>query len=376
MIITYIRSSSAFGSWGYCQQSYFMDYVLGHKFPANLKADLGTVCHKVFEVLASIKKELQTNPLAKSIEDAELGKIDFDPKTWLEERELTPAEITKINSTRVSKTIYKWDCNIKDGHIRYGEKLVEEIFEKSFAHYIYKRDDWKPVDKRDALNWTWIGLEFRNGKYDPRRRSIMDTETRFDFEFTQPWAQYEFTLPDGKKIEGNLRAKGTIDLTTIIPNGLEVIDWKTGQRLNWATGKEKTYEKLCEDEQLMFYYYALRKIYPEVKNFIITIFYVRDGGPFSICFDDSHIEMMENKIKKRFEEIKNSRYPKLLDPEHKDFRCAKLCPFFKNKFNTGDSQNMCRTVHNVIRKHGMEYAVQQYSKSNFDVSHYVAPGSS
>jgi hypothetical protein len=375
MIITYIRSSSAFGQWNYCQQSYFIDYVLGRKFPANLKADLGTVCHKVFEVLASIKKEIQSGSGKTSVKDGELGVVEFNPATLLSEQELTPTEVAKINSTRSSKTIYKWDCQIKDGHKRYGEELVHNIFERSFDYYIAnKRDDWKPVDKRDALNWTWIGLEFKKGLYDPRRREIFDTETHFDFEIQEPWAEYDFTSPDGVRSQGYLRLKGTIDLTTIIPNGLEVIDWKTGQRLNWATGKEKTFEKLCEDDQLMFYYYALRKIHPNIKNIIITIFFVRDGGPFSICFDDSHVEMMENKIRKRFEEIRNARYPKMLDPEHKDFRCAKLCPFFKNKFDDNDDHNMCRTVHNAVRKHGLEYAVQAYTKADHDVDKYHAPG--
>lgn len=374
MIITYIRSSSAFGQWGYCQQSYFIDYVLGHKFPANLKADLGTVVHKVFEVLASIKKEIQSGSGQTFINDGELGRVDFNPGTFLTPNELTDTEVAKINSTRVAKTIYKWNCNLKSGHVRYGEELVNNVFERSFAYYMQRRDDWKPVDKRDALNWTWIGLEYKNGQYDPRQREIFDTETHFDIQLPYDWAEYEFTLPDGNKIEGRLGLKGTIDLTTVIPMGLEVIDWKTGQRLNWATGKEKTYEKLCEDDQLMFYYYALRRLHPDVKNIIITIFFLRDGGPFSICFDDSHMEMMESKIRKRFEEIKNSRYPKLLDPEQKDFRCSKLCAFYKNKFNKADDFNMCQTVHNAIRKHGIDYAVQAYTNPSHDVNKYHAPG--
>lgn len=690
MIITYIRSSSAFGQWGYCQNSYFLDYVLGYKFPANLKADLGTVVHKVYEVLASIKKEIQINKSANFVIDEQLGKIHFNVEDLLKERKLTESEIIKINSSRVNKNIYKWNCNIKSGHKRYGEDLVNNIFELSFAYYIGKRDDWKPVDKRDALNWTWMGLDYKNGEFDPRKREVVDTETHFDFEIDKPWARFEYIDSNGEPLVGNLRCKGTIDFSTRINGGLEIIDWKglpldtkiptpngwttmsnikvgdfvfddsgkqtkvigkskiktkncykiyfddtttvicddehlwklnngsvvatlnlkngdkisvskpleimeqqlpidpyvlgvwlgdgrnknseissqdhsiykeiknrgykvgkninkngtcpsrtifelkkellvlnllnnkhipkiylrssyqqrldllrglmdtdgnvnrcrkqavfttcnqqlsndvkelllslgqrpnqsfikrktnfsnnkeinvyplhfrpidinpfllkrkaknisnkwscglsnrrliqkieyigqkqtqcimvdsdnhtylctenmipthnTGQRKNWATGQEKTYEKLCEDEQLMFYYYALRKIYPKEKNFILTIFFIRDGGPFSICFDDSHIEIMENKIQKRFEEIKNSRYPRLLDPTQKDFRCEKLCPFYKNKFHKNDDHNMCRTIHNVVRKHGIEYAINEFTNPNHNISHYNAPG--
>ena len=66
---------------------------------------------------------------------------------------------------------------------------------------------------------------------------------------------------------------------------IEVIDWKTGRRLNWATGEEKTYEKLLEDPQLLLYNYAISKLFPEYEQAIMTIYYIRDGGPFSMCFD-------------------------------------------------------------------------------------------
>lgn len=374
MIITYIRSSSAFGQWKTCQQSYYIDYVLGHKFPANLKADLGTVCHKVFETLANINFALKQDKNASSIVDEDIGTINFSEKIFLEEDRLSDAEVAKINSQRTNKDIYKWDCSLKNGHVRYGTRLVEDIFERSFAYYMSRRSDWKPIDKRNALHWTWIGLDFNNGQYDPRRRNVIGTETHFDYELDFPWAEYETILPDGSKTTNKLRIKGTIDFTTRINNGIEVIDWKSGQRKDWSTGEEKTYEKLCEDEQLMFYHYALRRMYPNEKNIIMTIFFLRDGGPFSICFDDSHVQLMEDKIKKRFEEIKNTRYPKLRDPTQQDFMCKRLCPFFKNKFHKDDSDNMCKTVHNTLHKHGLEYTSHLYTHPDHNIDKYHAPG--
>ena len=51
MLVTYIRSSS-FNNYSYCQMQYFLTYVLGHQSTSGKKAQLGTVVHKVMEVLA------------------------------------------------------------------------------------------------------------------------------------------------------------------------------------------------------------------------------------------------------------------------------------------------------------------------------------
>jgi hypothetical protein len=57
--------------------------------------------------------------------------------------------------------------------------------------------------------------------------------------------------------------KGTSDQSSIHGHPrIEVIDWKTGRRLDWATGEEKTYEKLCSDPQLLLYNYAISKLIP------------------------------------------------------------------------------------------------------------------
>jgi len=50
MIITYVRSSS-YNNYSYCEMQYFMTYVLGHQSKSGKKADMGTMVHKVMEVL-------------------------------------------------------------------------------------------------------------------------------------------------------------------------------------------------------------------------------------------------------------------------------------------------------------------------------------
>ena len=85
--------------------------------------------------------------------------------------------------------------------------------------------------------------------FDPRNRKIVDAEPHFDFVIDEPWADYNYTL-NNENIHGKLAMKGTIDLITEVDDGVyEIIDWKTGRRLDWATGQEKTFAKLQKDPQ-------------------------------------------------------------------------------------------------------------------------------
>jgi len=72
MIITYFRSSS-FNTHSLCEQQYFLEYVLGWKGKSGLKADKGTIVHKILEILALIKYHKQFGNT--SFEDDIVGKI-------------------------------------------------------------------------------------------------------------------------------------------------------------------------------------------------------------------------------------------------------------------------------------------------------------
>ena len=64
MIVTYIRSSS-YNNYDFCQMQYFLTYVLGWGSDSGKKAEMGTMAHKVMEVLAGLKKFQQDNPRKK-----------------------------------------------------------------------------------------------------------------------------------------------------------------------------------------------------------------------------------------------------------------------------------------------------------------------
>ena len=340
MIVTYIRSSS-YNNYEYCQMQYFITYVLGHQSLSGKKAQLGTVVHKVMEVLAACTKKLQENADSKSlyINDDAVGKVNFTP------RSLTT------------------------------KKFVAKVLDLSYKHYTENcHHSYKPADFRFCEEQVKTALEFNEGQFDPRNRNIVDTEPQFDIPIEEDWAKFKYKMPNGEMMEGQLAIKGTIDLVTQVDDGvIEVVDWKTGRRLNWATGEEKTYEKLLEDPQLLLYNYAISKLYPQYEQAIMTIFYIRDGGPFSMCFDKSDQVKFLEMLKNRFKQIQGNTYPRPCSPRRSHFKCTKLCHFHKNNW-PGTDKSMCQYVEDHLHALGHDETVEKCTRDGFNIGYYEAPG--
>jgi hypothetical protein len=328
-----------------CEQQYFIEYVLGWRGPSGQKADKGTIVHKILEILAFIKQGQQDG--LSLINDDIIGNID-------------------INNYN-----------------------LDEIIEQVYNYYSIKNDHhtWKEKDRKDCKAWVYKALEFNNGMFDPRNRNIVSPELHFDIEIKKPWAKYSYDTPDGK-IEGNLAIKGTIDLITKInDNFFEIIDWKTGRRLDWATGKEKTQEKLENDPQLRIYHYALQTLYPNVDHIMVTINFINDGGAFSVCFDKNDLIKTESMLRNKFEKIKNTRKPNL----HKSWMCSKLCHFGKTTFSgshvspleeyrdgqptmKNHTMTKCEQIKHDVDLKGIEVVTQEYKHPLHTIGFYKAPG--
>lgn len=328
-----------------CQQQYFLEYVLGWRGPSGQKADKGTITHKVLEILAIIKKAQQDKQ--ETVIDDVVGEINVNNY-----------DLDKIN------------------------KMVYEYYAKASPHH-----KWTDKDARDCKAWVEKAITFNNGMFDPRNRNILQPEQHFDFEITKPWAKYSYETDEGK-LEGYLALKGTIDLITKLDDDtIEVIDWKTGRRLDWATGQEKTQEKLENDPQLMIYYYAIRHLYPKIKHIIFSIYFINDGGPFSICFDHFDMQKTEDMLRRKFDVIRNTKRPVL----NKSWMCSKLCHFGKTTFeNThiepiqeyrsnqttpiGSTMTKCEQVKHDIELHGINTAMSYYKNKNHSFGFYKSPG--
>lgn len=316
MHIQFMRSS-LYNQWDYCQMSTALQYAFGFKSESGLKASLGTICHKALQILADQKLARQRGE--KSIHDEELGDFSVD------------------------------DDNI--------ERIIELAFE--YYKNIETHLKFAKADLKTCKSYVDKALTYNNGLVDPRNKTIVATEQYFDFEIEKPWAQ-------------GLRMKGTVDLITKLTNDIyEVIDYKTGRRLDWATGEEKTEAKLQHDPQLLIYYYALKHLFPE-KEFMFSLFYINDGGLFSVYFDNSSYYEAEEMIRRRYLEIASTSEPRLLSDNQSHWKCTRLCQFAKQQYKeTGIS--VCEFMKQSIRAIGLEKSIARYGHHD-NIGNYGSGG--
>lgn len=333
-----------------CEQQYFIEYVLGIRSPSNKKADKGTIVHKVLEILAMMKHAHQQK--INNITDDIFG------------------DITNMQQMMDASFIYS-------------------IIDKVYDYYTsrFNHHQWEEKDKQDCTKWVSKALTYNDRMFDPRHRKILQPEQHFDIVIDKPWAKYNYVI-NNEKVSGTLAIKGTIDLITQVDEDtIEVIDWKTGRRLDWATGEEKTQKKLEQDPQLRIYHYAVRKLYPHIKNIIVSINFINDGGAFSLCYDDDDLIKTEEMIRQKFEKIKNTKVPLL----SKTWKCNKLCHFGKTSFDNthalpileyrdgqvcqqGQQMTKCEQIKHDIGVLGMDSVIDTYTMPGYTIGKYKAPG--
>ena len=136
MLVTYIRSSS-YNNYNYCEMQYFITYVLGHQSDSGKKAELGTIVHKVMEVLAGLKKCQQDHPRRKYLEviDDAVGKV------------------------RIKKEELVTD------------EFIESLNDLSFDSYTKdSKHKWTKGDRKTSMELVWKTLHYNKGQFDPRYR--------------------------------------------------------------------------------------------------------------------------------------------------------------------------------------------------------------
>lgn len=120
----------------------------------------------------------------------------------------------------------------------------------------------------------------------------------------------------------------------------------------------------------MLYYYAARRVYPNIKTLLLTINYVRHGGAYTISIDDESIKETLGVLKQAFNKIRATEYPKLLDYYHKHFLC-RMCTFFKTKI---DGESQCSNIMKFNKKNGMAKTIEKYKAPGFNLDRYQSPG--
>ena len=345
--IVYFRSSS-FNCHRFCPMQYYLEYTLGWRGKSGQKADKGTIVHKALEICAVCKKGAQDGK--KTITDDIVGKV----------------------ATNL-----------------YEPEYLETIIEKVYKYYTEatSHHTWTLKDLKDCTEWTWKALRYNEGMFDPRNRDVVDAEPHFDITIDQEWAKYSYNV-EGEKVEGQLALKGTVDLVTDLgDNVYEIIDWKTGKRLDWATGEEKTQEKLFNDAQLRIYHYAMKHLYPHVDTFLVTIYFINDGGAFTIHLQNEDLPKTEEMLKKKFKLIKETERPNLV----KSWKCSKLCHQGKSTFEDtdidplierrsgyptryGEYMTKCEQTNYMIKEYGIEWVTENIKSPDHVIGKYKAPG--
>lgn len=324
MLVCYHRSSSL-GTLEFCEQQYFLEYNLGFKNKTNRRALMGTIVHRVMQILGD-KNLAQKNKVGKVINDD------------------------------IKNLTYK-----KCDDIPYITELCFDYYQEN-THDL----ELKPKDLKTCVDWVERAITYKNGQLDPRSQNIFATELFFDIEIKKPWAKYSYEI-NGEKIEGNLFIKGTVDVIAQESDKyFQILDYKTGKRINWATGEVKTYEKLQKDTQLLLYYYALKNMYPDWE-FYVSIYYINNhkidgklvkGGLFDIVFDEDDYNKAENILKQKFEYIKNVQHPRLLHNKNEHWKCQYLCKFSEEWEKSGKST--CQFFRDMVRSDGVVRTIEKY----------------
>lgn len=338
MICLYLRSSSI-GTHRLCEQQYFLQYVLGMPELSNKRADIGTIVHKAMECLALYN--LATKHGEDHIVDDELGKIPIG------------------------------NCSV--------DELIEESFDYYTAAKSMNHHKWTLRDLGECKEIANKAVNHAGGLFDPRNRNIIMPEQRFDIEIKKPWAKYKYETPEGEILEGYLAIKGTIDLITYMDSTcIEAIDWKTGQRKDWATGKRKEWKSLNRDHQLRLYHYALSHLYPDIEDIYMSIFFITDGGVFTVPFCSSDLTATEMMLQQRFEMIKRTQVPRLLKGGC-SWKCRSFCHFGKRKMDGTKStspttDSICKFIKDEVEKHGIKETMRRHGNPDAYKT-YKAPGS-
>ena len=310
--------------------AYFINQNLKWRFPSNKGAALGSCVHKVLEYFAHIKLAQQQNKSMVLLDIGEINISDFD--------------ILSI----IDKTYQYFTSQDTMKHIQWSDKEY-----KTYKTYVN------------------TAITHNNGYFNPLKKNIIALEQYINYTIDENWA----ILPDGS----NLRITGIIDLVLQDnDNTIQIWDWKTSSTLSdFNTGETIDLDYLQKDIQLMLYALVAPKIYGEDKNYICTMFFLKQKTPLSVAFSHEELKLAFNKIKHRFLEISKCSLPKL----NRTWKCTKTCDFGKNTFeNTkikpisqflpngiapiGSPMTICDQTFFELNRRGLNWVIENLKNDN------------
>ena len=281
-------SASAIQTYEHCNFKYYMSRVLNMEDAAGKAALQGTIVHQVFEWMGKLKRK---------------NKTHIDPE-WLLER--------------------SWDMHTaKNPHIE-----IRRTTSKGEA-----------ADFRKCRESVEVILN--DDTYNPyKMENIIDSERWFSVEFPgEEWETHE-----GEQF----RTRGFIDLVRELDKEtIEIIDWKTGKRLDFYTRQPIDVLQLMREIQPRLYHLASCMIYSEYKNIVITFYYTSDGGPVTISLSLEDIPHTIAAIWAFFKRVEKDT----LFRRNRSWKC-RMCAYNKN--------DICTKVWSDLHTLGSEFVEQKY----------------
>lgn len=290
-------SASSINTHSHCAFKYFLGYILKMESPSGKAALQGKIVHQVFEWMSLLKKR---------------GKINVDPM-WLLNR--------------------AWDKHISEN-----------------KHIEIKRT----TSRGEAADFKKCRIAIEHilddNYYNPYRLKIIDAEKRFEIEI--PGNEWEVVNENGDK--GQFTVRGFIDLVhEIDENTIEIIDWKTGKRVDFYTRKEKDLYQLMKDIQPRIYHLASSELYKQYQNVLLTFYYIEDGGPITISLG---LEDLAATLAAIWQFLQRIRHGSLIT-RNRRWQC-KMCAF--------ERSGICQKVWSDLHTMGGEYVENKYSELTFD----------
>jgi len=262
-------SASSAKTYDWCQWQFYLTQVLGFESLSGPAAHLGTMSHKVLEILSR----------------ASLNKHDIRSKIWSPE--------------------YLWNL--------------------SFNHYynLYPLECEKI--KNDKLKNVCKGLfETIAGPYSPITKKTISAEAAFNIPIVDKDLVINY---NGEAKYFSMR--GRIDrVDKINDNTIEVIDYKSGSVGNFDSKDRAKYNEITlrEEIQPRLYHLAAKHLYPWAENVMVTFIYFTDGGPITMPFCDNDITETIKRVKAKYFKIKNDINP----DRNLTWKCKAMCSFFKD----------------------------------------------
>jgi hypothetical protein len=259
-------SASSYDTYSWCEWKWFLQQVLGFEDQAGAAAYMGTMAHKVLELLS---------------------------------------KAVVVGHPKESKA---WD--------------VDYLWKIAFNHYFNEEPALAEQIEPDKLKKVCKGIhDLLNSEYTPIRHNTISAELAFNIEIKEP----DFKLKD---IDKYFTLRGRIDrVDQIDEETIEVVDYKTGSRVCWNSDDrhKKTPEDLFKDIQPKMYHLASKHLYPWAKNCLVTFIYITDGGPVTVPFIDEDLLETKEIIKRRLKTIQAN-----INPERNLGWKCKLCTFSRD----------------------------------------------